>query len=29
MSYNASAVKIYNTTSSLAHFESQNIFFYF
>jgi hypothetical protein len=26
MSYNASAVKIYNATSSLVHFENRNIF---
>jgi glutamate formiminotransferase len=28
-SCNASAVKIYNATSNLVHFESKNIFFYF
>jgi hypothetical protein len=27
-SYNASAVKIYNATSSLVHFENENVFFY-
>jgi hypothetical protein len=27
--YNASAVKIYNATSSLVRFESKNIFFLF
>jgi hypothetical protein len=26
--YNASAVKIYNATSSLVRFENDNIFFY-
>jgi hypothetical protein len=29
VSYNASAVKIYNATSSLVRFEDKNIFFYF
>jgi hypothetical protein len=29
VSYNASAVNIYNTTSSLVHFENRNIFFCF
>jgi hypothetical protein len=30
VSYNASAVKIYNTTLyNLVHFENKNIFFYF
>jgi hypothetical protein len=28
LSYNASAVKIYNATSSLERFEAKNIFFY-
>jgi hypothetical protein len=28
VSYNASAVKIYNATSSLVRFENKNIFFY-
>jgi hypothetical protein len=28
-SYNASAVKIYNASGSLARFENRNIFFYF
>jgi hypothetical protein len=29
VSYNASALKLYNATSSLVHFENKNIFFYF
>jgi hypothetical protein len=29
VSYNASAVKNYNSTSSLVRFESKSIFFYF
>jgi hypothetical protein len=29
VSYNASAVKIYNATGSLVCFENRNIFFYF
>jgi hypothetical protein len=29
VSYNASAVKIYNATSSLMLFKNKNIFFYF
>jgi hypothetical protein len=29
VSYNASAVKIYNATSSFVCFENKNIFFYF
>jgi hypothetical protein len=29
VSYNASVVKIHNTTSSLVKFEIKNIFFYF
>jgi hypothetical protein len=29
VSYNASAVKFYNTTSSLVRFENKTIFFYF
>jgi hypothetical protein len=29
VSYNASAAKIYNTTSSLVRFENKSIFFYF
>jgi hypothetical protein len=29
VSYNASAVKIYNQTSSLVLFENKNVFFYF
>jgi hypothetical protein len=28
-SYNASAVKFYNATNSLARFENKNIFLYF
>jgi hypothetical protein len=28
-SYNASAVKIYTTTSSLVRFENKNVFFYY
>jgi hypothetical protein len=29
VSYNAGVVKIYNATSSLAHFKDKNKFFYF
>jgi hypothetical protein len=29
VSYNASVVKVYNTTGSLVLFENKNIFFYF
>jgi hypothetical protein len=29
VSYNASAVEIYNVIGSLVHFENKNIFFYF